>query len=447
MPLHATRAALLTVLLACAPLPAAAAWTDQPGSVIADMVSHVLKSVVHIVVVHPAGQPNPIDPKLAQADEQEMTSGGSGFVIDSRGLVATNKHVVENAEAVFVGTPDGGRYRASIVGVTGKADIALLRISPKANLPAVAFGDSDKLRIGDTVVAIGSPFGFENSVTAGIVSSTNRNIMESPFDDYIQTDAAINHGNSGGPLFNLRGEVVGMNSVLVAPGKYTGSAGIGFAIPSNDLRFVYDRMEKYNGQVRAGMLPIKTQQVTALLAQAMGAPEADGAMVVELEAQSDSMNGAIQAGDIILTFNGEPVLDPRDLARHAAAAAIGSNAHLDLYRAGEKLAVDVPIQPLDTADRPAHEPEPPPHILGLHFGETNEHQPGVQVSAIDRNGSAADSGLHRGDIVLEVQQQAVNSPAEAEQAIKARMASGQHFVALLIQRGDQRSWFPVALPK
>ena len=169
-------------------------------------------------------------------------------------------------------------------------------------------------------------------------------------------------------------------------------------------------------------------------------------MVVELEARSDSMNGAIQAGDIILTFNGEQVLDPRDLARHAAAA-IGSNAHLDLYRAGDKLAVDVPIQPLDTVDRPAREPEPPPHTPGLHFGDMNEHQPGVQVSAIERDGSAAGSGLHRGNIVLEVQQQAVNSSAQAEQAIKARMASGQHFVALLIQRGDQRSWIPVALPK
>ena len=171
-----------------------------------------------------------------------MTALGSGFVIDPAGFIATNKHVIDRATSIFVMTAEGVRYQAKVVGMPDKADMALLHVDAGQPLPAVPFGDSDKMRVGDTVIAIGSPFGFDNSVTAGIVSAVNRDIMESPFDDYFQTDAAINHGNSGGPLFNLAGEVIGMNSVIFAPG--TGSVGLGFAVPSNDLHFVFDRLMK-----------------------------------------------------------------------------------------------------------------------------------------------------------------------------------------------------------
>ena len=194
--------------------------------------------------------------------------------------------MIENAVAVFVATPDGIRYVARIIGMAGKADMALLKIDAAKDLPALPFGDSNVVRVGDAVIAIGSPFGFDDSVTAGIVSAVDRDITESPFDDYIQTDAPINHGSSGGPLLNLAGEVIGMNSVLFAPGDYSGSAGVNFAIPSNDLRFVMDRL-MVDGKVRAGMLPIRTQQVTWMIQQALGTPGLQGALVAGLEPGGD----------------------------------------------------------------------------------------------------------------------------------------------------------------
>jgi serine protease Do len=421
------------------------ARADQPPGLIAGMVANVQGSVMRVVVVHPPEKPDDNATGKAQVgDSAPVTRIGSGFIVDPSGLVATNRHVVENTLAIFVGTPDGGRYRAEIVGMPAKADIALLRIiHPPANLTAVKFGDSDKLRPGDTVVAIGSPFGFDNTVTAGIVSSVNRDIMESPFDDYIQTDAAINHGNSGGPLFNLAGEVVGMTSVLYAPGNYSGSVGLGFAIPSNDLRFVFSRLEKY-GEVRAGMLPLRTQQVTEFMAQAIGSPDAGGALIASLGPKADEMNHQIEPGDIVRSFNGQPVIDPRDLARKAARTPIGSVATLGICRSGTIMTVQVPILPFE--DQPSKGevlPGPPPKILGLQLAAAKG---GVAVSAVDPAGSVADSGLQAGDIILRVQQQRVRTPEEAEAALKAREAAKQPYAAILVERDDRSSWIPIALP-
>jgi serine protease Do len=198
---------------------------------------------------------------------------GSGFIIDSSGFIATNLHVVKDAAALFVKTADGIRCPASIVGVPHTVDIALLRIDAGHNLPSVPLGDRDKMHVGDTVITIGSPFGFDNSVTSGIISAVNRNIMESPFDDYLQTDAAINSGNSGGPVFNLDGEVIGMNSVIFSPS--TGFSGLAFAIPSNQLNFVLSRLMK-TGEVNTGMLPIYTQRITWMLEQALHTPGLQG---------------------------------------------------------------------------------------------------------------------------------------------------------------------------
>ncbi len=418
---------------------------DQPPGTIAGIVAHVRDSVMRIVVVHPPETADDTGQNKAQAgDSHPVTRIGSGFVIDPSGLVATNRHVVENTLAIFVGTPDGGRYRAEVVGMPAKADIALLRIvHPPAHLTAVKFGDSDKIRPGDTVIAIGSPFGFDNTVTAGIVSSVNRDIMESPFDDYIQTDAAINHGNSGGPLFNMAGEVVGMTSVLYAPGNYSGSVGLGFAIPSNDLRFVFSRLEQY-GEVRAGMLPLRTQQVTEFMAQAIGSPDAGGALIAALGSRADEMNHQIEPGDIVRTFNGQPVIDPRDLARKAARAEIGSMATLGICRSGTIMSVQVPILPFEHGPQ-SHDvlPGPPPKTLGLQLAAAPG---GVTVSAVDPSGSVADSGLQPGDVILRVQQQRVRTPQEAEAALKAREAAKQPYAAILVERDDKPSWIPIALP-
>jgi serine protease Do len=404
---------------------------------------------MRIVVVHPPDKPAPDENNMARAgDAGPVTRIGSGFVVDPDGLVATNRHVVENSIAIFVGTPDGGRFRAEIVGMPHKADMALLRIHPGYKMQAIKWGNSDKLRPGETVIAIGSPFGFDNTVTAGIVSSVNRDIMESPFDDYIQTDAAINHGNSGGPLFNTDGEVVGMNSVLFAPGTYSGSVGLGFAIPSNDLRFVFSRLEQY-GEVRAGMLPFRTQSVTEMMAQAIGSPTSGGALIAALGPRGDEMNNEIQPGDVIRTFNNEVVIDPRDLARKAARAPIGGTATLGICRSGTIMSVNVPILPYEEHPNPTEGPGPPPKVLGLQFtvASGSDGKAGkVALAAIDPTGSAADSGLQAGDIILRVQQQRVSTPEQAQAALQARAEARQPFAAVLVQRDDKRTWIPVALP-
>jgi serine protease Do len=437
---------LLAVVAVCGGLAASAsAGTTQPPE-LADIVARVQSSVVRIVVVHPPGKPAEGDSKIARAAASETVSNiGSGFVIDASGLVATNRHVVEDSISIFVATADGSRYRADLVGAAGKADIALLRIDPSAHLPALTFGDSDSLRAGDTVIAIGSPFGFDNTVTAGIVSSVNRDIMESPFDDYIQTDAAINHGNSGGPLLNVAGQVVGMNSVLFAPGA--GSVGVGFAIPSNDLRFVLDRLAMY-GEVRAGMLPVRTQQVTGLMADAIGIPSAGGALIAALEPEADRrMNGQIRIGDVITRLNNEPIRDPRDLARKVAWIKAGDTAVVELYREGKRMSAEVPILPVESITR-LKVIGNRPTSLGLSFAAISGGRPedGVMLVDVDPSGSAADSGLRKGDIIMRVQQQAVSTPDQASKMLQSRIAAKHAYAALLVKRDNKQTWMPVGLP-
>jgi serine protease Do len=436
---------LAASMLAVDPHPAPAGTV--PPQPIADIIARVQPSVVKVIVVHPPEKPEAGQTVTASAngsrkaaEQQPVTRVGSGFAISADGLIATNRHVVENSISIFVATADGARHRAEVVGVAGKVDIALLRIDPSAHIPPLSWGDSDTLRSGDTVIAIGSPFGFDSTVTAGIVSSTNRDIMESPFDDYIQTDAAINHGNSGGPLFNIAGEVVGMNSILIAPGQ--GSAGLGFAIPSNDLRFVLDRLAQH-GQIRVGMLPIRTQQVTGLVAAAFGLPKAGGALVDSLSPGADTMGGQIVPGDVIAAIDDQPVIDPRDLARKAAMMPVGGRAKLELWRNGNPLTVTVPIQPLEGPPPSAVGENVRPRTLGLRFTGAGK---GARLADVDPQGSAADSGLIKGDLILRVQQDAVTTPEQATALLNARIASKAHFAALLVERDGKASWMPVALP-
>jgi serine protease Do len=403
--------------------------------------------VVEIVVVRPIeNQEKPSPEMTAEATEsgRRATAIGSGFLIDPSGYIATNKHVIEHAVTVFVGTPDGVRHQAKIVGMSAKADMALLKIDGATNLPAVPFGDSDAVRVGDTVIAIGSPFGFNNSVTSGIVSAVDRNIMESPFDDYIQTDAAINHGNSGGPLFNMQGQVIGMNSVLIAPGTYSGSAGVGFAIPSNDLRFVMDRLMA-DGKIEAGMLPIRTQQVTWLIHRAMNTPGLQGALVAAIEPGGDTMmRGQIKPGDVILAFNGETVLDPRDLARKEARTPIGSDAPLTIWRAGAQQVVFVKVQAWPEA-APPQISDLAPGTLGLQFAAAP--QGAVAITTVDPAGSAADSGVEKGDVILQIDDTPVSSPDQAERALQALSADKRRFAALLVNRNNVHTWIPIAIPR
>jgi serine protease Do len=438
-------AMLAAVLAVVAPVGARA---EVSAESIASVVAKVSSAVVGITAARPPkAEEDGAGPKTAGAAADRPTMAiGSGFIIDPSGYISTNKHVVENSTALFVTTADGTRYKASIVGMPAKSDMALIKIEAGRPLPAVKFGDSDKMRVGDPVIAIGSPFGFDNTVTAGIVSAVNRDIMESPFDDYIQTDAAINHGNSGGPLFNLAGEVIGMNSVIFAPG--TGSVGLGFAIPATDLTFVYDRLMR-TGQVQAGMLPVYTQQVNWMLQQAFKAPDLHGALVSYVHDDSGKMmQGKIKPGDVIVSFNGQKIWDPRDLARKAAWAPIGSDAELGINRAGVSSVVHVTIH-----EWPQEKPTAPdgdlPKRLGLELASArgDSNQPVVTVASIDPTGTAAYSGLQQGDVIVEVQQTPVSEPGEALKLIQAHAAQKEHYVAVLVEHEKKRTWMPVAIPE
>jgi len=441
----------LAGLLMLAAQPRLAVAAAPPGAEpdpIAAVVAKVSSAVVRVTVVRPPKPPEDAkpDPKTTAASTSgQMTRAlGSGFVIDPAGFIATNKHVVDNATAIFVVTAQGVRYPATIVGMPDKADMALLRIDAGHPLPSVVFGDSDKMRVGDTVIAIGSPFGFDNTVTAGVISAVNRNIMESPFDDYFQTDAAINHGNSGGPLFNLAGEVVGMNSVIFAPG--TGSVGVGFALPSNDLHFVFDRLMK-TGEIKAGMLPIHTQQVSWMLQQALGAPNLEGAVVSSVQDADDAMlHGNVKPGDVILSFNGQHISDPRDLARKAARTPVGSEATLEIDRGGQRSIEHVTIQGWPEAKLPVIRDTAP--TLGLDLVATPREN-GAQrviVESVDQNGSAADSGIQKGDIILEVQRNPVSAVDQALRIFKVESFAKHAYAAVLVERGKNRVWIPMALP-
>jgi serine protease Do len=425
------------------------AKAETRSDTIATIVAKVKPAVVKIISVKQPGKktdspPSQVAGASAPDSDTPMTADGSGFLIDPAGFIATNKHVIEDSASLFVMTDDGIRYKATIVGVTAKSDIALLKIEAGKPLPFVGFGDSDKMRVGDTVIAIGSPFGFDESVTAGIVSAVNRDISESPFDDYIQTDASINHGNSGGPLFNLSGEVIGMNSVLYAPGSYSGSIGLGFSIPSDVLSFVYKRLIA-DGQIRAGMLPIRTQQIKWMLFRATGAPGLSGALVDAVDLNGDkTMQGQVEPGDIVLTFNGQPVSDPRDLARKAAMSPIGSDAALEIFRNGQRKVVHVPIQGWPEGTPPVLSDSTPKTLgLGLAVGPKG----GVAVAMIDPAGSAASSGIKLNDVIVRIRDRAVSDPDQALAMLKALPPGKDAYVAVLVERDGNRTWMPLAIPE
>jgi serine protease Do len=420
---------LLPVLLW--PGDALAGSCEEP---IAAMVARVMPAVVRVATVRPAQSAKP------------ATDGvGAGFIIDPSGYIGTNKHLIDGATSAFVTTADGVRYRATLVGVTAQADIALLRIDAgQKALPFVRFGDSDQVHVGDRVIAIGSPFGFAESVTSGIVSGINRDIMESPFDDYLQTDAAINHGNSGGPLFNEAGEVVGMTSVIFSPDR--GSSGLGFAVPSNGLQFVFDRLIK-TGKIDAGMLPVHTQSVSWDLKQAFQLQNLQGAVVKSVDNSDIKRLHQIQAGDVITKFNGQAVLDPRDLARRAARSPIGSDAMLELLRGDQNETVHVTIEAVPEAKPVILSEVPRTPGLMLTTGRRTNGKRVVKVASVDPTGAAAESGIQKGDFLVEIQQTRVSRPDQALQLLREVGSRERHFAAVLVRHHGTLFWAALAVPE
>src|SRR5215207_3801461 len=280
--------------------------------------------------------------------QRKVSSLGSGFVVDPTGIIVTNNHVIEGAEEIEVKFPDGLALKGELLGKDTKTDLAVLKVQPPRPLPFVAFGDSDKLRVGDWVMAIGNPFGLGGSLTLGIVSARNRDINAGPYDDFIQTDAAINRGNSGGPLFNMDGEVIGINTAIISPSG--GSIGIGFSIPSELALGVVDQLRQY-GETRRGWLGVRIQPVTDDIAESLGMATAKGALVAGVIKGGPVDNGTILAGDVIIKFDGRDVNEMRDLPRVVAESTVGKAVDVVIVRKGVEQTVKVTLGRLEDGEK------------------------------------------------------------------------------------------------
>jgi serine protease Do len=365
---------------------------------------------------------------------------GSGFVIDKEGLIVTNNHVVENADEIVVQTSSDKKYKAKLVGRDPKTDIAIIRIEPDGEqLMPVNLGNSDELRVGDWIFAIGNPFGLSNTVTAGIVSAKGRNIGQGSYDDFIQTDAAINPGNSGGPLVNLRGEVVGINSAIFS--RSGGNIGIGFAIPINLAKELLPQL-KDKGKVTRGWLGVYIQKVTPEIAESLRLKSAQGALVADVMDDTPAGEAGIEVGDVIVDFDGHPVKESTDLPHLVARTAIGKNAEVRLFRDGVEKTVTVKVGELK--DEEVAVATGGANDLGLavqnltpDIAESLGIDPktkGVVVAGVEPGSPADEAGLQRGDVVLEINRESVANEGAYRKALK-KIEKGKT-VLLLVRRGD-----------
>lgn len=384
--------------------------------------------------------------------EREVTSLGSGFVIDPKGYIVTNNHVVANADEVSVIFQDNTHLDAEIVGRDPKTDLALLKVTSDKPLPYVKFGDSDALNVGDWVIAVGNPFGLGGSVSAGIVSARGRNINAGPFDDFIQTDAAINRGNSGGPLFNAKGEVVGINSAIFSP---TGTnIGIGFAVPTSLAKPILDQLREY-GKARRAMLGVKIQEVSDEIAEAVGLKKASGALLLEVSPNSPAERAKLQAGDVILKFEGREIKQMRNLPRMVAESKAGSKATLTVFRKGREISVPVVLteQPAEAdvatpTKRGSKAPAPAAKsskVLGMALVPVTDavraqfnldkDAKGLLVLELERTSDVAKQGVRPGDVIVDVNQQPVATPEAMSQAVTQARKAGREHVLVRIARG------------
>jgi serine protease Do len=383
---------------------------------------------------------------------RKTNSLGSGFIIDTSGIVVTNNHVIADADEINVILNDGTKIKADIVGVDKKTDLAVLKFKPPKPLTAVKFGDSDKLRLGDWVVAIGNPFSLGGTVTAGIVSAKNRDISSGPYDSYIQTDAAINRGNSGGPLFNLDGDVIGVNTLIISPSG--GSIGIGFAVPSKTVAGVVDQLRQF-GELRRGWLGVRIQSVTDEIAESLNIKPARGALVAGVDDKGPAKPAGIEPGDVVVKFDGKDVKDPKDLSRVVADTAVGKEVDVVVIRKGQEETKKVTLGRLQDPDKvqaAVKTDEPPPEkpvtqkALGLDLAVLNkdlrtrykikDSVKGVVVTSVDANSDAAEKRLSAGDVIVEVAQEAVSSGDDVQKRIDQLKKDGKKSVLLLVSNGE-----------
>jgi serine protease Do len=388
--------------------------------------------------------------------QQRMTSMGSGFAVDPSGIIVTNNHVVEGAETIEVRFSDDTVLKAELVGRDPKTDLAVIRVKPDKPLPVVSFGDSDKLRIGEWVMAIGNPFGLGGSVSLGIVSARNRDINAGPYDDFIQTDAAINKGNSGGPLFNLKGEVMGINTAIFSPSG--GSVGIGFSVPANTAKNVIDQLIQF-GETRRGWLGVKIQSVTDDIAESLNLGKSGGALVADVTPTGPAEKAGIQAGDVVIEFNGRPVNSMRDLPKIVAETPIGSKVPVKLLRKGQEIMVTAEVGRLEdgekladagTAGGDAGKPAPAVvTVLGMTVSSMTDELrtqftidkdlKGAVVTEVAADGPAADKRLEPGDVITEAGEKEVLGAADISARIDEAKKANKNSLLLLVAKGGKAS--------
>lgn len=477
----------LVLIFLLAPISAANARDTVPGinapNSFADLADRLLPSVVNVSSTQKMEELNeeqlPEIPQFPEGSPFEdffedfmgkrgqglgpalpAASLGSGFIIDAEnGYIITNNHVIRDADEVRVTLADDSTIPAEIIGRDEKVDIAVLKVDTKKKLHAVSFGDSDRMRVGDWIVAIGNPFGLGGTVTAGIVSARQRDINSGPYDDYIQTDASINRGNSGGPMFDLDGNVIGINTAIFSPTG--GSVGIGFAIPSNLAKPVIDQLIKY-GRTKRGWLGVRIQTVTDEIAESLGLDSARGALVASITEGGPAEKAKLEAGDIILEFDGKPVDEMRALPRIVAETPIDKAVSLKYWRDGKERKAKVEIGELEKAEDEG--------LLASNDGSqtpekiekgTDIESVGITVSSLTNNirerfnvpndvdgvavlktnpgSEATEKGIVSGDVIVEINQKAVTSPKELKEAIDKAEKSKRSSILLLVNReGDVR---------
>ncbi|MGQ0585415.1 MAG: DegQ family serine endoprotease [Reyranella sp.] len=458
------------------------AWSREPTESFADLVDKLMPTVVNITTTQNVPQQGPrlrdmpqlppgspfeelfkefFDKRGGEEQKRRGTSLGSGFVIDGEGYIITNNHVIQGAEDITVVFRDDTQLKAKLIGSDSRIDVALLKVEPpnKKPLPAAKWGDSDKERVGDWVIAIGNPFGLGHSVTAGIISARGRSLNDS-LDDYLQTDAAINKGNSGGPLFNTAGEVIGVNTAIYSPSGT--NAGLAFSIPSNLVKQVADQLREF-GRVKRGWIGVSYQSVTDDIADSFGLDRARGVLVANVAADGPAAKAGLKRNDIIINFAGADVLDLRRFPRLVANARVGSTVDLVVWRQGKEVPLKLRVGEQEEADKqtasatgtpkkPAEADQPVTSTieqLGLTLQKVSDQLreryglsdqvKGVIVTKVAPNSPAAEKQLQPGDVILEVDQKPVTTPAEITDIVAKLQQQKKKSVLLFVERqGDPR---------
>jgi serine protease Do len=469
---------LISGLLGSASLLATAAW---PAAMIpatfSDVAEKVGPAVVNISAVRmvqsPFAYPQQFaDPQMQEFfDEffgpqfqremppQQSTSLGSGVIVDQEGYILTNNHVVEKSTEILVKTNDGKEYQAKIIGTDPKTDVAVLKLEGRRTWPAASMGDSDAAKVGDWVVALGSPFGLEQTVTSGIISAKGRVIGQGPYDDFIQTDASINPGNSGGPLVDLQGQIIGINTLIVS--RSGGSLGIGFAIPINMAKRVYQDILK-TGQVRRGWLGIYIQPLTAELADHFQVPNAEGVLITAVAESGPADRSGLKAGDVIVRFNAQAVKNPNELQRLIGGTHGKDSVAVDILRNGKALQLKVQIGDQTEAEgqaaspvlRTTVRPSSGGNVLGLMFEDLTpqlarqlktDDLAGVAVKAVQPGSPAEGAGIQPGDIIREVNRLQVKNRSVVDRILKSLKPGDE--LLLKIEREDYPIYMVMKVPE